>query len=156
MLRAMHLRGGILLIFLLAGSLVVTSARAVAPANKPRRSTGPANGDVRGRGDRDVQARLQNAPLETRINARKLQLDVLNYNPALPPLRQQIATARTDESKRAAWDKFYTILYGEMRRRKPEYTDFINLLEKVARSRYEPPGKRGEALDSAGFDRAES
>ena len=29
------------------------------------------------------------------------------------------------------------------------------MLEEVARSRYDSPRRRGEALDSAGFDRAE-
>lgn len=139
---------------LLVGGLFVSHAQAVAPAKRKGRS-GPGNGgEVRGRGDRDVQARVQNAPLETRTNVRQLQLDVLNHNQQLPPLRQQIATAKTDEIKRAAWDRYYAILYGEMRRRKPQYVDYINLLEQVARSRYIPPGKRGEALDDAGFDRA--
>jgi hypothetical protein len=144
-------------VLLLAGGLAASQVLAVAPANK-RAKQAPANGngnDARGRGDRNAQARLQAAPLDMRINARKLQLEILHTNPAFPGLRQQIATARTDEIKRAAWDRYYAILYGEMRRRKPEFTEYIGLLEKVVRSRYDSPQRRGEALDSAGFDRAE-
>ncbi len=145
------------MILLLAGGLVASQALAVAPANKRQKSASLANGrDGRGRGDRNAQARLQAAPLEMRVNARKLQLEILNHNPAFPGLRQEIAAARTDEIKRAAWDRYYATLYGEMRRRKPEYTEYIGLLEKVVRSRYDPPHRRGEAVDSAGFDRAES
>ncbi len=142
---------------LLAGGLVASQALAVAPANKRQKAApAPGNGSSsRGRGDRNAQARLQASPLDTRLSARRLQLEVLHTNPAFPELRRQIATAPTDEIKRAAWDQYYTILYGEMRRRKPEYGEYIGLLEKVARSRYDSPQRRGEALDSAGFDRAE-
>jgi hypothetical protein len=142
---------------LLASSLLVSQALAVAPGNKRQKSAGSSsNGNnARGRGDRNAQIRLQAAPLDMRISARKLQLEVLNSNAAFPGLRQQIASARTDEIKRAAWDRYYTILYGEMRRRSPGLTEYIALLEKVARSRYDSPHRRGEALDSAGFDRAE-
>lgn len=146
-----------LVILLLAGGIVASPARAVAPANKRQKSSA-GNGsslDARGRGDRNVQARLQAAPLDTRISARKLQLDILNHNPALPGLRQQIATARTDEIKFNAWDRYYATLYGEMRRRRPDLMEYIGLLERIARSRYDSPHRRGEALDSAGFDRAE-
>jgi hypothetical protein len=142
---------------LVAGGLIASQALAVAPANKRQKTaTAAGNGNERrGRGDRNAQARLQATPLDTRINARKLQLEVLNTTPAFPGLRQQIALAPTDEIKRAAWDRYYTILYGEMRRRKPEYTEYIGLLEKVVRGRYDSPAKRGEALDDAGFDRAQ-
>jgi len=143
--------------FFVAGGLIVSQALAVAPANKRQKagsSAGGGNG-TRGRGDRNAQAQLQATPLDTRLSARRLQLEVLNTNPAFPGLRQQIATAPTDELKRAAWDQYYTRLYGEMRRRRPAQREYIDLLEKVVRSRYDSPQRRGEALDSAGFDRAE-
>ncbi len=140
----------------LAGVVLASHALAVAPANKRQKAPGGGSShDVRGRGDRNAQAQLQAAPLDTRLSARRLQLDVLHTNPAFPGLRQQIATAPTDELKRAAWDQYYAVLYGEMRRRKPAQREYIDLLEKVARSRYDSPQRRGEALDNAGFDRAE-
>ena len=143
----------------LAGAMLATQASAVPPATK--RSRGPIGGDLptgteaRGRGDRTAQAQLQNAPLEMRTTARKLQTDLRTSDPVYAALEQKAAKARTDEDKRAAWNQYYTRLYGEMRHRKPALTAYINLLEKVARSRFDPPVRRGEALDNAGFDRAE-
>jgi hypothetical protein len=144
-------------VLLLAGGLLAAPLFAVAPGNKRQKTPGASNNgnNARGRGDRYAQIRVQTAPLDTRVSARKLQLEILNSHRAFPGLRQQIATARTDEIKRAAWNQFYTILYGEMRRRNPGLTEYIGLLEEVARSRYDSPRRRGEALDSAGFDRAE-
>src|SRR4029077_1783348 len=92
----------------LAGVVLASHPRAVAPANKRQKAPGGGSGrDVRGRGDRNAQAQLQATPLDTRLSARRLQLDVLHTNPAFPGLRQQIATAPTDELKRAAWDQYY-------------------------------------------------
>src|SRR5882757_4641711 len=93
-------------VLLLASGLLASQAIAVAPGNKRQKPAGASsNGNnARGRGDRYAQIRLQAAPLDMRISARKLQLEILNSNAAFPDLRQQIATARTDEIKRAAWD----------------------------------------------------
>jgi hypothetical protein len=148
----------LLITAVLAGGVVASTARAVAPANKRTKppTEKPTGSNVRGRGDRDAQARLQAAPLEMRVTARKLQLDILNADPAFPALQARIATARTDEIKRGFWNQYYVRLYGEMRRRNPGLKEYIDLLETVARSRYESAHKRGEALDSAGFDRSES
>ena len=143
----------------LTGGALVPRMDALPPSTK--RGRGPLGGDVpsgtdaRGRGDRAAQARLQNAPLEMRTSGRKLQLEVRASDPVFAALEQRAAKARTDEEKRAAWNQYYTRLYGEMRRRKPALREYVNLLEKVARSRFDPPIRRGEALDNAGFDRAE-
>lgn len=144
----------------LAGGLLATPALAVPPTTKRTRqplsddlSTG---GDARGRGDRAAQARLQAAPLEMRISARRLQTDLVATDPLYAALQKGVTLARTDEEKRAAWNQYNTRLYGEMRRRKPALAAYINLLEAVARSRYDAPIRRGEALDSAGFDRADN
>lgn len=143
----------------LAGGWLATPALAVAPTNKrnkqPLANELSPSRDARGRGDRAAQARLQAAPLEMRTTARRLQTELLATNPVYAALRIRIASAPTDEEKRAAWNQYNTRLYREMRRRKPALTAYINLLETVARSRYDAPIRRGEALDNAGFDRAE-
>lgn len=143
----------------LAGGWLATTAFGVAPTTKQTRQplTGDLNtgADARGRGDRAAQARLQAAPLEMRTTVRRLQTGLLASDPVYAALQQKIGRARTDEEKRAAWNQYNTRLYGEMRRRKPALAAYINLLETVARSRYDAPIRRGEALDNAGFDRAE-
>ncbi len=150
---------GIATVVALASGLLATSAFAVAPTTKRARQplTGDLNtgADARGRGDRTAQARLQAAPLEMRTTARRLQSGLLASDPVYAALQRKIGAARTDEEKRAAWNQYNTRLYGEMRRRKPTLSAYINLLETVARSRYDAPIRRGEALDNAGFDRAE-
>ncbi len=144
----------------LAGGLLAPPAFAIPPSTKRTRQPlsddlGPG-GDARGRGDRAAQARLQAAPLEMRISARRLQTDLVATDPVYAALQKRVTLARTDEEKRAAWNQYNTRLYGEMRRRKPALAAYINLLETVARSRYDAPIRRGEALDNAGFDRAEN
>ena len=143
-----------------AGGLLATPGFAVPPTTKRTRQplSDDLNngGDARGRGDRAAQARLQAAPLEMRISARRLQTDLVAADPVYAALQRKVARARTDEEKRAAWNQYNTRLYGEMRRRKPALAAYINLLETVARSRYDAPIRRGEALDGAGFDRAEN
>ena len=141
------------------GGPLASTAFAVAPTTQRGRQpiTGDLNtgGEARGRGDRAAQARLQAAPLEIRTSARRLQTALLASDPVYAALQRKAGRARTDEEKRAAWNQYNTRLYGEMRRRKPGLTAYIKLLETVARSRYDSPIRRGEALDRAGFDRAE-
>ncbi len=150
---------GIATVVAVAGGLLATTAFAVAPTTKRGRQpvTGDLNtgGEARGRGDRAAQARLQAAPLEMRTSARRLQTALLASDPVYAALQRKIGLARTDEEKRVAWNRYNTRLYGEMRRRKPSLAAYIKLLETVARSRYDAPIRRGEALDRAGFDRAE-
>jgi large subunit ribosomal protein L22 len=56
------------------------------------------------------------------------------------------------EARRAAWEEYRRLLYGEMRRRAPALRAQVDLLEEIARWRFEPAGLRGDALDGFGYD----
>lgn len=130
------------------------------PAASQKRSKGPSptgnRGGLSARVAPEYQARLRATPLAVRAQARALQSRIFEESAALRELRARAASARTDEAKRAAWSEHYRLLYGEMRRQAPALKGHIDLLEKIARSRFEPPVRRSEGIDAYGFDRAES
>lgn len=130
------------------------------PAAQQKRSKGPSTTSNRGglsaRVAPEYQAQLRATPLAVRSQARALQSRLHEESSALRDLRARAAAATTDEAKRAAWSEHYRLLYGEMRRRAPALKEHINLLEKIARSRFEPPVRRSEGIDAYGFDRAEN
>ena len=140
---------------------LASSLAAAPPRQKRGRSAAPgaaalndaANGP--GRSDRALTERMRRTPLSVRAAGRRLQLEVLASTPRLDDLRSRAAVARTDREKRAVWNEYNARLYGEMRRRQPTLTAHVNLLERLARARYNPPPLRGEAIDAAGYDRPE-
>ncbi len=143
------------LLLALAPSLV-----AAPPRQKRGRGANPnsALNDAAGgpgRSDRALTERMRRTPLAVRVAGHRLQKEVIATTPRLDDLRARAAIARTDREKRAAWNEYYARLYGEMRRRRPALTAHVNLLERLARARYNPPPLRGEAIDAAGYDRPE-
>lgn len=145
---------------LLPGLLSAILGVGLLPAAAQKRAKGPSTTGTRSnlpaRVEAEDQARLRATPLAVREQARALQIRIQEESPALRTLRERAASARTSEEKRAAWLEHSRVLYGEMRRRAPALKSHIDVLEKIARGRFEPPKKRMEGIDSYGFDRAES
>ncbi len=156
MLCPMRLR---VLVLVACGLAFAASAVAAPPrSQRSKRPLGASAGDggSAARVDVRLQARLRATPLAVRTEARVIQVRLATSDPVLLAWRDRANTARTNEVKYEAWSAYNTRLYGEMRRRAPALREHINLLEKIARGRFEPPPRRGEGIDSAGFDRAET
>ncbi len=148
----------VLLVSALVAGAFLPGSEAAPPkqSRRSRQPTGLSDPVGAGRVDAVLLARMRAAPLGTRARGRALQMHVVSSDPSLAALQAGAAAARTDEAKRAAWSEYNTRLYGEMRRRDPALRAHVDLLEKIARSRFEPPVRRGEAMDSLGYDRAET
>lgn len=144
------------LCLLLLGVLLAPTLPA-ASSKRPKNPSPTGNrAGLSARVEPELQAQLRATPLAVRAQGRALQGRIFESSSTLRALRERAAAARTSEEKRHAWTEHNRLLYGEMRRQAPGIRAHIDLLEKIARSRFEPPKKRLEGIDSYGFDRAES